>query len=144
MRLSVIAFILICSSASTISTAQEARKTIPCKTPAIANSCYWAHGRLQFGNGTPALRLWKIGTRRVLGIYSGPSVYPPTRETDYLDNEDPQLPANVVRAFNKNRPAAGFLPLIFGNFEICPLESEKPQTMQAACIESAKNIVTGK
>jgi len=33
---------------------------------------------------------------------------------------------------------------IFANFEVCPLEAEKPGTMQAACIESAKNIVVEK
>jgi hypothetical protein len=33
---------------------------------------------------------------------------------------------------------------MFADFEICPLEPEKPQTMQAACIDSAKNIVMGK
>jgi len=33
---------------------------------------------------------------------------------------------------------------IFANFEVCPLEPEKPGAMQAACIESAKNIVVEK
>jgi hypothetical protein len=30
---------------------------------------------------------------------------------------------------------------MFGDFEVCPLEPEKPHTMQASCVESAKNIV---
>jgi len=33
---------------------------------------------------------------------------------------------------------------IFADFEVCPLEPEKLGTMQAACIESAKNIVVEK
>jgi hypothetical protein len=104
------------------------RKT-PCKVPELAKSCYWTHARLQFYNGTPALRLWKIGTRRVLGVYSGPLV-----DRKSLDNEDPELPENVSRKLN------GFTNRVFGDFEICPLEPEKPHTMQAVCIESANNL----
>ena len=50
---------------------RPAERSIPCKTPAIAGSCYWTRGRLRVGNGTPSYRLWKMGTKRVLGIYSG-------------------------------------------------------------------------
>lgn len=108
-----------------------ARRKIPCKTPENASACYWTHGRLSFYNGTPSFRLWKIGTRRILGIYSGPDA----EKRDELDNEHPEFPANVERVFN---------PLsnqIFADFEICPLEPEVAGTMQAACIESAKNLV---
>lgn len=44
------------------------KRTIPCKTPHNASSCYWTHGRIGFYNGTPAIRLWKVGTNRLLGI----------------------------------------------------------------------------
>jgi len=103
-----------------------------CKTPKLAPSCYWTHGRLEFTEGTPALRLWKIGTRRILGIYSGPETYPGDLN---LDNENPELPANLQGRLN------GFENRIYADFEVCPLEPEKPETMQAACIEAAKNIV---
>jgi hypothetical protein len=94
------------------------------------------------GNGTPAYRLWKIGTHRQLGILSGPSKYDP----DYplfgrdLDNEAPEFPANVFRGlWNPAEPKWG--NAIFADFEVCPLEPEKLGAMQAVCIESAKNIV---
>ena len=121
------------------------KRTIPCKTPAIANSCYWAHGRLGVSNGSPAVRLWKIGTKRILGIYSGPSSYRgPWRNTGPLfDDENPQLPSNVSKIFETTMQG-GFPALIFADFEICPLEPVKPGVMQAACIESAKNIVVEK
>jgi len=146
MKRSAIAYLLVCALASTVGAAQKSEKrTIPCKTPTIANSCYWTHGRLQYGNGTPALRLWKIGTHRILGIYSGPSVYhPAAQDPDQGDNENPQLPENVARAFKENRPPLGFAYPMFADFEVCPLEPERPHTMQAACIESAKNIVMDK
>lgn len=106
------------------------KRKIPCKTPANEASCYWTHGRLSFYNGTPSYRLWKIGTRRILAVHSGPSV---KRGTQW-DNENPELPANVERAFK------GPFNLIFADFEVCPLEPEKAGVMQRMCIESAKNI----
>jgi hypothetical protein len=108
-------------------------RKIPCKTPENSKACYWTHGRLTAGNGTPAVRLWKVGTKRLLGIYSGPSV-----DRYGLDNEDPELPANLLRKF---RPTENW---VFADFEVCPLEPEKPGAMQAACIESAKNIIVEK
>ncbi|HEY7404980.1 MAG TPA: hypothetical protein VIB39_15755 [Candidatus Angelobacter sp.] len=107
------------------------KRRIPCKTPANALSCYWTHGRLAFYNGTPAYRLWKVGTHRLLGIYSGPSV-----DRLSLDNENPELPASIYRVYD---PAVG--GLLFGDFEVCPLEPEVAGAMQAACIESARNLL---
>ena len=113
-----------------------AHRTIACKTPANAASCYWTRGRLTYGNGTPALRLWKSGTRRLLGIYSGPSVN--FRGEDNLDNEHPELPDNVARK-------VGFAASpVWADFEVCPLEPEKSGVMQPACIESAKNVFVEK
>jgi len=52
-----------------------------------------------------------------------------------LDNENPELPANVTALFNpsKNR--------VFGDFEVCAIEPEREGTMQAACVEAARNVV---
>jgi hypothetical protein len=88
----------------------------------------WVQGRLRYGNGTPALRLWQVGTHRVFGIVSGASA------TDPLDNEHPELPGNVS---GKLIP---FKTEVFGDFEICTLEPEKPGTMQTACIEAGKSL----
>jgi len=44
------------------------KRRIPCKTPENAALCYWTRGRLQEYEGTPAYRLWEIGTHHVLGI----------------------------------------------------------------------------
>ncbi len=77
-----------------------------------------------------SFRLWKIGTHRVLGIYSGPSV-----DRSGLDNEGPELPTNIQSIFDSNKG-----PVIYGDFEVCPLDKEQSGTMQAACIEAAKNV----
>lgn len=123
LRLSLL---LLLGGLSGTATSPSKRK-IPCKTIQNASSCYWTHGRLTYGNGTPAVRLWKIGTHRVLGIYSGPSV----DRRHSMDNEGPALPANLAMPFGS---------AIFADFEVCPLEAEKRGAMQAACIETAKNI----
>ena len=115
-----------------LATAGEVNKrSIPCKTTQNAKSCYWTRGRLGMYNGMPAYRLWKVGTNRLLGIYSGPSV-----DRGGLDNEAPEFPANVQRALD-----VGKWNRIYADFEVCPLEKEKPEAMQAACIEYAKNLV---
>lgn len=134
MRRTLLLAAIILSTWLAVGSDQHPRKrAIPCKTPAIANSCYWTHGRLSFYNGTPAFRLWPTGTHHLLGIYSGPSVG--IHHNDNEDNEHPEFPSNVRREYDplKNR--------IFADFEVCPLEPEHPGAMQAACIESAKNIV---
>lgn len=118
-----------------IASAAPARRKYVCKSPSPVLECYWTHGRLGFTNGTPSLRLWKIGTTRILGIYSGPEAYLGDQSGENLDNENPQLPTNIgakLKAFHNE---------IYADFEICPLEPEKPQTMQPACIMAARNIV---
>jgi hypothetical protein len=113
------------------------KQTITCKTPAIASACVIIHGRLQYGNGTPALRLWHIGTNHEFGIFSGVNA----EKRDPLDNDHPQLPANLEQVFDGPNP---FGPTIFADFEVCPLEPYISRHMQAACIESAAHIVVKK
>ncbi len=36
--------------------------------PQLVGKCFRVHGRLSTHNGNPAVRLWRIGTRRVLGV----------------------------------------------------------------------------
>jgi hypothetical protein len=108
------------------------KRRIPCKTPENAASCYRTHGRIRIGNGRPAYRLWTIGTKRILGIYNGPSVY---HDRLSLDNENPEFPANVEKIWT---PRLG-VPL-YGDFEVCPLAPEHPGAMRPVCVESARNL----
>ena len=108
------------------------KRKIPCKTAENAATCFWTHGRLQEYEGTPAYRLWKIGTRHLFGIYNGPSAWRGNRLA--IDNEGPELPSNLRKLVQSG------LVQVFGDFEVCPLEPERPGSMQAACIESAKNL----
>jgi hypothetical protein len=76
-------------------------RKIPCKTEANEKSCYWTHGRLMAHMGTPAFRLWKIGTHRMLAIYSGTSV--DFAVDDLGDNEHPEFPSNIQRVFRPTK-----------------------------------------
>jgi hypothetical protein len=109
--------------------AEDPHRNVPCKTSHNAGSCVWVHGRLRYGNGTPALRLWHIGTHHAFGVLSGASA------ADPLDNEHPELPRNVQAKL------VPFETEVFGDFEVCPIEPEIPGAMQMACIESGKNLI---
>ena len=125
-----LAITLVCSVGNA---KPRTKRKIACKVPTNAASCYWTRGRLSFYNGTPAFRLWQVGTHHLLGIYSGPSA-----DRLGLDNEAPEFPSSVTEIFD---------PLnhrIFGEFEVCPLEKLRPGAMQAACIEAAKNLIEEK
>jgi hypothetical protein len=113
------------------------KRTLACKTPAIASACVTIHGRLQCGNGTPALRLWHIGTTHEFGIYSGVNA----EKRDPLDNEHPQLPEVLQKRYEVPNP---FELRIYADFEVCPLEPHIPGHMQAACVESANHIAVEK
>ncbi len=114
---------------------QPSRRKIACKIPENAKSCYWTHGRLSIYNGNPTFRLWKIGTRRLLGVYSGPGFGP--FDAGLNEEDDLELPANLKR-YDFTKAA------VFGDFEVCPLAAEKEGRMQPACIESARNLVSEK
>jgi hypothetical protein len=79
----------------------------------------------------------------VLGIFSGPEAYAPSRgEIIDGDNENPDLPQALNNAVSRFRAQSQdhSSPVVFGEFEVCPLEPERPRTMQAACIEAAKDF----
>jgi len=130
----ILSLILIGAGLCSGGAPQRTRKrSIPCKTPEIAAECYWTRGRLANYNGTPTLRMWKVGTKRILAIHSGPGY----KRGDDKENENPEIPENVERAFRSIGTR------VFADFEVCPLGPERPSVMQSVCIESAKNIVVG-
>jgi hypothetical protein len=128
------AFALILST--TASGAQRYRQQ-PCKTPDIATSCFRTHARLSAGNGTPAVRLWPIGSHHLYGIYS--NRYGMIHDSSTLDNEGPKLPDLVLKHISHQ---GGWR--MYGDFEVCPLEPPKQGHMQAACIAGASNVVAPK
>jgi hypothetical protein len=101
-------------------------QTRQCKAnPKIVAACYVVHGRATNGPGTPALRIWPVGTKRMFGVTAGPVAD---------DADDPICPANMLRFSSGSER-------IFGDFEICPFTTERRGAMQMVCVESAKHLV---
>src|SRR2546430_5308775 len=102
--------------------ASGGRRKIPCKTPENASQCYWTHGRLSVYEGAVTFRIWKIGTRRMLGVFSGPSHYPVRTNEDM---ENPEFPADLDKALEADNQRLKritgtmwtFPPPVFADFE---------------------------
>ena len=140
MRYVLISLLGLCAVAA--QAIPQAKRKIPCKTPELASSCYWTRGRLSVYNGNPPWRMWKVGTHRILAIFSGPSAFPPRNDQDSFN---PELPPNLELAYKAEEPRKARLKELlpdpaFADFEVCPLEPERKGEMQAVCIESVKDI----
>jgi hypothetical protein len=99
-----------------------------CRThPMLIGRCFTVHGRLSIYNGAPARRLWKIGTKRVLGI----------SEQRFAVEGYRNVPEYVESKLNQD-------VAIVGDFVVCPFTRSKPGEMQLVCIEDAKNLVVRK
>jgi hypothetical protein len=98
-----------------------------CKTSQkIVGRCATIRGRFFVANGTPAIRIWPIGTRRLLGVTDGQG--------------DPEgqstVPVNVKRLMGLD----AFSRDIYGSYEVCPLTRQMPGHMQTVCIERASHL----
>jgi hypothetical protein len=87
-----------------------------CKTdPDVIEACFTVHGRLSAWNGSPTMRIWRVGTHRMLGT-----------------RDDP-LPLNLAKEMDWGVEA-------WGDFLVCPITRERPGVMQTVCIESADHL----
>jgi hypothetical protein len=102
-----------------------AAPTPKCKgNPKVIDACFTVHGRVNLGADTIRLRLWPVGTDRLLGVASGPGID---------DAGEPIYPRNIK--LNEG-------DTIYGDFEVCPFTQERKGAMRFVCIESASNLVT--
>ena len=95
--------------------------------PQLVGECFNVHGRLSIHNGNPAVRLWNLRTRRMLGVSDQRFSIP-----GYLN-----LPEDLAKQLDGNSN-------IYGDFLVCPFTRPRPREMQLMCIESAKNVVIKK
>jgi hypothetical protein len=100
----------------------------PCRQhPQLIGKCFSVRGRLAVYNGAPALRLWKVGTRRVLGI----------SEQRFSVAGYRNIPEDIQEKVNQDVD-------LFGDFLVCPFTPSRPGVMQLVCIESGKNLAVRK
>ena len=128
----VILFLLTLSS--TLSSGMWAQAPAPqtkeksCREhPQLIGNCFTVRGRLSIYNGVPALRLWRVSTRRVLGI----------SEQRFSAAGYRNVPESIESKINQN-------VVIFGDFLVCPFTRSRPGEMQLVCIEAGKNLVVRK
>jgi len=95
--------------------------------PSLAASpCFTVRGRLEIWNGTPSVRIWPVGTRRMLGVVTasgspdgGPLMPPP------------------VQALIDQAPDQG---AVYGDYRVCPLTRDQPGRMRAVYILGATRL----
>ena len=95
--------------------------------PQLVGKCFRGRGRLSTYNGNPAVRLRRIGTRRVLGV----------SDQRYSLAGYRNIPEDLSRQLDGQNE-------ILGDFLVCPFTRSRPGEMQLMCIESAKNVVVKK
>lgn len=120
----IVASSLLSVCAAVCVPAPEAKEQSCRSHPQLAGKCFSVRGRLSVYNGAPAVRLWRVGTRRVLGVSEQRFNLPGYRN----------LPESVSKQLNGDNE-------IVGDFLVCPFTPPKPREMQLVCIESAKNLV---
>jgi len=100
--------------------AAEVNPSLGCKeNPAVVSACYLLRGRISAYNGTPSLRIWPVGSSRLLGI---------------LPSEHEIVPNNI-------RGKVSFGQSVFADLEVCPFTQARSGAMQFVCVESATNVV---
>jgi hypothetical protein len=83
--------------------------------PDLIGACFTIHGHLAAWNGTPTYRIWRIGSRRILGV------------------SNDILPGSVAANMSWEVEA-------YGDFLVCPFSQERAGSMQQVCVESAENL----
>src|SRR6266404_6051572 len=120
----IMAGLLLFLSASVAVPISISRTTVKsCREhPQLVGKCFAVRGRLSVYNGAPAVRLWRMGTRRVLGVSEQRFNLPGYRN----------LPEGLAEQLNDDNE-------IVGDFLVCPFTKSKPREMQLVCIQSATN-----
>ncbi|MCA1634467.1 MAG: hypothetical protein LC802_12425 [Acidobacteria bacterium] len=102
-------------------------RLMPCRAqPSLVGKCFTVRGRLSLYNGAPTIRLWRAGTRRMLGV-SG----------SYSQDGYSSIPEELEKKLDWENE-------VWGDFLVCPFTRQRPKEMQMICIEDGKNIVVRK
>jgi hypothetical protein len=98
-------------------------KLKPCREqPTLVGKCFAVRGRLSLFNGNPTIRLWRAGTKRMLGV-----------SASYAREGFSSIPEEIEQKL-------GWETDVWGDFLVCPFTPQRPGEMQMMCIESGKNI----
>ena len=122
-RIILFSFLLMSSLPSTRPTMID-REDKSCRQhPQLVGKCFSVHGRLSVHNGAPALRIWKIGTKRMLGV----------SEQRFALEGYRNVPESIQKQLNQDVD-------LYGDFFVCPFTQPRAGQMQLVCIEEGKNL----
>jgi len=125
-QLAILVFLVVLGSSFALSQEPAPLQKKSCKEhPKIIGACFSVSGRLSAYNGAPTLRIWKTGTRRILGVSEQRF-----QEVGYVN-----IPEDI-------RSKVNFDTDLFGTFIVCPFTRQRPNEMQMVCVESGKNLET--
>ncbi len=126
-KLIIISLLFLVPAIDTIGESRRLQQAESCRArPDVTGKCFSVHGRLSVYNGTPSIRLWPTGTKRLLGIIDpndvsnapGPSV----------------LPLEIKNKLDWDKD-------VLGDFFVCPLTRQQTGRMQTVCIDSGKKLI---
>ncbi|NEX94862.1 hypothetical protein [Caulobacter sp. 17J65-9] len=96
----------------------------PAAAPPAGSACFWVEGRLSITNGTPSVRIWPTGTKRLLGVVTA------SGEAEGAG----LLPAEVERLH------PDFDRFVWGRFHVCPLTEDRPGWTRRVTLVGAERL----
>ena len=118
-----VALFLLCLSSGVFADKGQANDRRACREqPGLAGACYSVRGRLNLYNGSPGVRIWVVGTRRVLGVID-----------HGCEGEGCSLPDEIVSRVSMDTN-------LFGDFVVCPFTADRPGVMRSVCVDSGTNL----
>jgi hypothetical protein len=98
----------------------------PCREhPQLVAPCLSIRGRMSYSNGAPTVRIWKVGSQRMLGVSEG------RFKVEGYSNLPREITARLTWEVD-----------LFGDFVACPFTRERPGVMQLVCVDAATKLET--
>lgn len=115
----LVAIVVPAHSTATIQSDKSCREH-----PKLVGKCFTVHGRLSVYNGAPALRILKLGTKRLLGV----------SEQRFAVEGYRNVPEEVTAKLDQDK-------FLYGDYTVCPFTRSLEKEMQLVCIEKVSNLV---
>jgi len=98
----------------------------PCREhPQVVAPCFTIRGRMSLYDGVPTVRIWRVGTGRMLGV----------SEQRFAVAGCSNLPDAILDRLSWDVD-------LFADFVVCPFTRDAPGAMQRVCVASARNVIT--
>ena len=98
----------------------------PCREhPQLVDPCFTVRGRMRAYNGNPSVRIWRVGTTRMLGVSDQRFKMP-----DVVN-----LPADLEAMVTTGAD-------LYADFVVCPFTRDVPGVMRMVCVESAGHVTS--